>query len=203
MSLAEQGRGKGRREEKNISAASSWLLAFASLWIESGAFSSLHCFRRRATVNNRLDMRPLWPNLAGAQGLPGSFRDPTVKGGAQSGPLGEASVVASEANDSRHRAAADDQLYSKALSVPVGLPPLSDSHVAGHQQMNDKKDNPPHTQRSCRRPTGLFVYLKQKKNPLSTARSLRRQGNRVWLCNRETSNPSHGNHNPPTHRPRR
>lgn len=120
-----------KKRKKNISAASSWLLAFASLWIESGAFSSLHCLRGRATVNNRLDMRPLWPNLAGAQGLPGSFRDPTVKGGAQSGPLGEASVVASEANDSRHRAAADDQLYSKALSVPVGLSPCPTPTLPG------------------------------------------------------------------------
>lgn len=76
-------------------------------------------------------MRPLWPNLAEAQGLPGSFRAPTVKGGAQSGPLGEASVVASEANDSRHRAAADDQLYSKALSVPVGLPPCPTPTLPG------------------------------------------------------------------------
>lgn len=71
-------------------------------------------------------------------------------------------------NDSRHRAAGPQQTTTlffqgqgPGLSVPPHVRPCPDTHAAGHQQMNDKKDNSP---TPTGRADGLLDFVPTKQN---------------------------------------
>lgn len=102
-------------------------------------------------------MRPLWPNLADAQGLPGSFRAPNRKRRGAVGLLARAQWLTTPATEPQQTTT----LFQGPVG-PVGSPPCPTPTRPGINRLNDKKRQAPRTQRSCRRPPGL-LFAKQKK----------------------------------------